>query len=99
MRLRVQSLASLSGLRIWRCHELWHRSQTRHGSHVAAAVVVVCRLAATAPIQPLAWEPPHAMGAALKKLNKPNLKNRKAMMAGRYLELKINGREAHHCQN
>ena len=26
-----------------------------------------CRLAATAPIQPLAWEPPYATGAALEK--------------------------------
>ena len=25
-----------------------------------------CRLAAIAPIRPLAWEPPYAMGAALK---------------------------------
>ena len=25
MRLQVQSLASLSGLRIWRCRELWYR--------------------------------------------------------------------------
>ena len=25
------------------------------------------RLAATAPIQPLAWEPPYAVGAALKR--------------------------------
>ena len=25
------------------------------------------RLAATAPIRPLAWEPPHAKGVALKK--------------------------------
>ena len=25
-----------------------------------------CRPAATAPVRPLAWEPPHAMGAALK---------------------------------
>ena len=29
-----------------------------------------CRLAAVAPIQPLAWEPPHAAGAALKKKKK-----------------------------
>ena len=29
-----------------------------------------CRLAATAPIGPLAWEPPYAMGAALEKANK-----------------------------
>ena len=27
-------------------------------------------LAAAAPIQPLAWEPPYAMGAALKKAKK-----------------------------
>ena len=25
-----------------------------------------CRLAATAPMRPLAWEPPYASGAALK---------------------------------
>ena len=29
-----------------------------------------CRLGATALIRPLAWEPPHAVGAALKKKNK-----------------------------
>ena len=30
-----------------------------------------CRLVATAPIRPLAWEPPYATGAALKsKINK-----------------------------
>ena len=49
MRLQVQSLALLSGLRIQRCCELW------------------CRPAAVAPSRPLAWEPPYAVGAALKK--------------------------------
>ena len=39
MRLRVGSLASLSGLRIRRHRELWCRSQTRLGSGVAVAVV------------------------------------------------------------
>ena len=29
-----------------------------------------CRLAATAPICPLAWEPPYAMGAGLKSKKK-----------------------------
>ena len=29
-----------------------------------------CRLAATASIRPLAWEPPYAMGAALKSKKK-----------------------------
>ena len=38
MRLQIQSLASLSGLRIWRCHELWYRSQRWLGSRIAVAV-------------------------------------------------------------
>ena len=55
--------ASLTRLRIQGCRELWCRSQTRLRSDVAVAVV---SLAATAPVQPLAQEPPQAMGAALK---------------------------------
>ena len=39
MRMRVRSLASLRGLRIQRCHELWCRWQTWPGSHVTVAVV------------------------------------------------------------
>jgi len=39
VRLQVRSLASLSGLRIRYCHELWCRSQTRLGSGVAMVVV------------------------------------------------------------
>ena len=39
MRMRVQSLALLSGLRIWHCRELWCRSQTWLGFRVAVAVV------------------------------------------------------------
>ena len=38
VRLQVQSLASLSGLMIWCCRELWRRSQMRLRSHVAGAV-------------------------------------------------------------
>ena len=34
----VRSLALLSGLRIWRCHELWCRSQMRLRSAVAVAL-------------------------------------------------------------
>jgi len=30
-------------------------------------VLLWCRLAATVPVQPLAWEPPYASGAALEK--------------------------------
>ena len=39
LRLRVQALASLSGLRIWHCRELWCRSQTQLGSGVTVALV------------------------------------------------------------
>ena len=31
MRMQVQSLNLLSGLRIWHCHELWHRWQMQLG--------------------------------------------------------------------
>ena len=33
-----------------------------------------CRPAATAPVQPLAWEPPHAVGAALEMAKRPKKK-------------------------
>ena len=61
------TLASLSGLRIWRCQELWCRSRTRLGSRIAG---LWCRPAAVAPIEPLVWEPPYAAGAALKRQHK-----------------------------
>ena len=67
MRLQVRSLASLIGLRIWRCHEVWSRSQTQLRSGIAVAWR---RPAATALIGPLAWEPPYASGVALKKCKK-----------------------------
>ena len=38
----------------------------RHGSDLSL-LWLWCRQAATAPIRPLAWEPPYAMGAALEK--------------------------------
>ena len=63
MRLRVQSPASISGLRIWPCRELWYRSQMRFGSGVA---MLWCRPAAVALIQPLVWEILYTVGAALK---------------------------------
>ena len=72
----VQSLALLGGLRIRLCHELWCRLQN---SSNPALLWLWHRLAATAPIRPLGWEPPYATGAALKrqkkekKLSTPNL--------------------------
>ena len=41
--------------------ELWCRSQAWPGSCVAVVLA-----SATAPIRPLAWEPPYATGAAQK---------------------------------
>ena len=35
-----------------------------------------CRLAATAPIRLLAWEPPYAEGAALEKAKRPKKKKK-----------------------
>jgi len=41
----------------------------RHSSD-PALLWLWCRPAATAPIRPLAWEPPNAMGTALKRQKK-----------------------------
>ena len=43
----------------------------RHSSDLVLPLLWLWRrLAATAPIQPLVWEPPYAMGTALKRQNK-----------------------------
>ena len=50
-----------------------------------------CRLAATAPNRPLAWEPPYATGAALKKDKRQNKnKNNKKQYKGATLRLEHN---------
>ena len=59
MRLQVQSLVLLSGLRIQHCRELWCRLQMWLGSRVAVALAWAV---AAAPIPPLAWEATHAEG-------------------------------------
>ena len=59
MRIWVQSLALLSGLRIQLCHALQYRSQT------PMLLGLWCRPAGAAPIRPLAWELPYASGAKL----------------------------------
>ena len=67
MRTQVQFLALLSGLRIQRCSELWCRLQTRLGSGTAEALA---QASSNSSNRPLAWEPPYAAGAALKKTKK-----------------------------
>ena len=66
-RMQVQSLASISGLNIRRCRELQCRSQMQLGSWLWH------RLAAAAPIWPLAWELPYAAGMALKSKKKKKI--------------------------
>ena len=67
MRMWVQSLASLSGLRIQLCCELWCKSQTCLG---CILLWPWCRLADAAPIRPLTWEPPYAVDVALRSERK-----------------------------
>ena len=45
-----------------------------------------CRLVATAPIRPLAWEPPYATGVALKRQkDKKKIKNKKILWIKYYV--------------
>jgi len=61
----VRSLASLSGLRIQHCHELWYIG-CRHGLD-PVLLRLWCKSAAAALIQHLGWELPYATGAAIKR--------------------------------
>ena len=74
MRMRVQSLASLSGLRIRLCLSCW--VGCRRGSDLAL-LWLWCRLAAAAPMRPLAWELPYAAGVALEQAKRPKEKSKK----------------------
>ena len=67
MRLQNRSLASLSGLEIWRCHELGEGR--RHGSDLML-LWLWHRPAAVALTGPLAWELPYATSVALKRKKK-----------------------------
>ena len=62
MRLRVRSLASLSGLRTRQCCGL---GVGRRCGSDPVLLWLWCRPAALAPTGPLAWEPPYATGMAL----------------------------------
>ena len=64
MRFRIRSLALLSGLRIWHCHEC--DVGCRHGSDLAL-LWLWRRPAAVALIRPLDWEPLYTAGEALEK--------------------------------
>ena len=63
MRMWVQSLASLRGLRIQCCHRLRCRSQ----------LCLWYRTAVAAPIRSLAWELSHAPSVALERKEKKDV--------------------------
>ena len=65
MRTQIPSLASLSGLRIWRCRELRSRSQMRLRFCIVVAVVLW-----------LAWEFSYATGTALQTNKQTQTKKR-----------------------
>ena len=62
-----EDVASLPGLRIRCCCELWCRSRWGLG---LALLWLWCRPAAVALLCPLAWERPYAVGAVLKRQKK-----------------------------
>ena len=74
MRLRVRSLALLSGLGIQRGRELWCGLQMRLGSRVAVALVQAGGYSSDSTP---AWEPPYAMGAAQRNSKKTKKINNK----------------------
>ena len=71
-RMQVPSLALLSGLRIPNCPELCCKSQMWLD---LVLLWLWYRVAAVAPIRPLAWEAPYASGGATKKKGKKKKKN------------------------
>ena len=73
MRMRVRSLASLSGSGIQHCCELWCRSQTQLRSHSCCGCGV--DPAAVVPTEPLAWELPYAMGVVLQSKKKKSVQS------------------------
>ena len=66
MNCGVVCRCSLDLASLW----LWCSLQTQLGSGVLVLLWLWCRLVDAAPIRPLAWEPPYAVGAALKKEKK-----------------------------
>ena len=69
MRIKVQSLALLSGSRICCCHEMWCRSQMQPGSRIA---VTVMQAGGYSSIQPPAWKPSYIASTALKRQKTKN---------------------------
>ena len=71
MKMQFRSLALISGLRIQVAES--YSVGDRHGSD-PTLLWLWHRAAATAPIQPLTWEPPCVTGAVLKRQKKKEYK-------------------------
>ena len=79
MRLQVRFLTLLSGLRIRRVGVSC--GVGRRLDSDPALLRLWHRLAATAPMRPLAWEPPYAGGAALEKAERKKKKKKEKSTA------------------
>jgi len=79
MRMWVQSLALLHGLRIWHWCELWWRLQMAQILHCCGYGIVQ---AAAAPIRPLASELPYA--SVFSPKNKTKQKSEKQKYMNKY---------------
>ena len=53
---------------------------SRSGLKIRCCRELWCRPAATAPIRPLTWEPPYAMGAGLEKTKRQKEKRNKEIL-------------------
>ena len=74
MRIWGLILALFSGLRIWHCCELCLGHRCGGLDLDMALLCLRHSLVAAAPIQPLTWEVPYAVGTALKRQNKSKIR-------------------------
>ena len=90
MMMQVHSLDSLSGLRI----QVAVSCGVSHRRILDPALLWLWhRPAATAPIRPLAWELPYAVGAALKGPKNEYMKAKKRTNSGVSIDMSANNSE------
>ena len=83
MRLRVRSLASLSGLRILRCRELWCKVADAAQIRVAVAVAVAGGYSSDST--PSLGSSPYASGAGFKRQKDKKKKKKKKKWIAKYI--------------